>query len=172
MLYDDNGAIVRDLDRNILSIQNNLLSLPSEITFDNGNKIFHYYDATGQRYRTESVTYQWTGVARPAGTGNSGTSQSTLTTINNITHINDNVVYKQLNSGPITLSRANNPEGYVAPTIRERGDGIDASLRHGMSFCYYIKDHIGNTRKRIHIQQLKKIEYMFIGVIIMVICFL
>jgi hypothetical protein len=37
MKYDNNGNLIKDLDRKILSIKYNVLNLPSEIIFANGH---------------------------------------------------------------------------------------------------------------------------------------
>ena len=47
--YDENGRLTKDLNKNVLQIQYNLLNLPSMITF-NGNRDYKFvYDATGRK---------------------------------------------------------------------------------------------------------------------------
>jgi hypothetical protein len=55
-LYDPNGNMTKDLDRNIDTIKYNLLNLPDTIQFSNGNQIVHIYDASGRKLRTEYFT--------------------------------------------------------------------------------------------------------------------
>ncbi len=55
-LYDPNGNMTKDLDRNIDTIKYNLLNLPDTIQFSNGNQIVHTYDASGRKLRTEYFT--------------------------------------------------------------------------------------------------------------------
>ena len=52
--YDQNGNMTKDLNKNISSIQYNLLNLPSRITYQDGRMINYIYSATGTKL---SVTY-------------------------------------------------------------------------------------------------------------------
>jgi len=52
--YDQNGNMTKDLNKNISSIQYNLLNLPSKITYQDGRMINYVYSATGTKL---SVTY-------------------------------------------------------------------------------------------------------------------
>ena len=52
--YDQNGNMTKDLNKNISSIQYNLLNLPSKITYQDGRMINYIYSATGTKL---SVTY-------------------------------------------------------------------------------------------------------------------
>ena len=56
MAYDANGNLVKDLDRNIITIKYNLLNLPDYIQFGNGNAILNTYDASGQKLRSDYYT--------------------------------------------------------------------------------------------------------------------
>lgn len=57
--YDFNGNLTRDDNKKITSIIYNLLNLPQEITFSNGNKIVYLYAASGEKLR---ATYTVAGV--------------------------------------------------------------------------------------------------------------
>ncbi|WP_073350397.1 RHS repeat domain-containing protein [Bacteroides faecichinchillae] len=50
--YDKNGNLIKDLNKNISSIGYNLLNLPDEVTFANGNSIRYEYAADGTKLRT------------------------------------------------------------------------------------------------------------------------
>ena len=49
--YDKNGNLTKDLNKNISSIQYNLLNLPSSITYSSGKSAAYIYDATGRKLR-------------------------------------------------------------------------------------------------------------------------
>jgi RHS repeat-associated protein len=50
--YDKNGNLTKDLNKNISSIQYNLLNLPTSITYSSGKSAAYIYDATGRKLRT------------------------------------------------------------------------------------------------------------------------
>lgn len=47
--YDQNGNTTKDLDRNILSIQYNLLNLPYRITYTDGSTATYTYNSLGEK---------------------------------------------------------------------------------------------------------------------------
>ena len=47
--YDQNGNLTKDLNKNVLQIQYNLLNLPSMITFNSNRDYKFVYDATGRK---------------------------------------------------------------------------------------------------------------------------
>ncbi|MDN5205237.1 fibronectin type III domain-containing protein [Fulvivirgaceae bacterium BMA10] len=51
--YDDNGNMTIDKNKDITSIEYNILNLPQRIVFGNGNEILYTYDATGVKLRKE-----------------------------------------------------------------------------------------------------------------------
>ncbi|NAS12904.1 RHS repeat domain-containing protein [Poritiphilus flavus] len=114
--YDDNGNMVRDLNKGIGTssadgISYNHLNLPIQIKFDNSDqkKITYIYDAAGVKLRKV--------VEQP--------SVSSVTT-----DYAGNYIYE--NS---TLQFFNHAEGYVEPG----GSG-------GYDYIYHYKDHLGNIR--------------------------
>ncbi len=56
--YDQNGNMTKDLNKNISSIQYNLLNLPQEITFGNGNVIKYTYSSNGMKQKVNYYTRQ------------------------------------------------------------------------------------------------------------------
>jgi RHS repeat-associated protein len=66
--YDDNGNLVTDYDRDIVTIRYNLLNLPDTIQFHNGNQIVHRYDASGRRLSTRYATIYFQ-LAQPLNQG-------------------------------------------------------------------------------------------------------
>lgn len=66
-LYDDNGNMVQDLNKNNMSITYNHLNLPQLITIDQGGHtgtIEYVYDATGMKLQ-KSVNAMIGGIAVP-----------------------------------------------------------------------------------------------------------
>ena len=55
-LFDANGNMTTDRDRNIVTIRYNLLNLPDTIQFKNGSQIINTYDAGGGKLRTAYKT--------------------------------------------------------------------------------------------------------------------
>ena len=53
--YDQNGNMTKDLNRNISSIQYNLLNLPQNMTYSNNRSTTYVYDATGRKLQVEYV---------------------------------------------------------------------------------------------------------------------
>ena len=49
--YDENGNLTKDLNKNISSIQYNLLNLPQTILFTNQRVVNYGYDVTGRKFR-------------------------------------------------------------------------------------------------------------------------
>ena len=63
--YDPNGNMTKDLNKNISSIQYNLLNLPTGIIYSDGKSAAYIYDAGGKKLRT---TYQVSAQATPVPT--------------------------------------------------------------------------------------------------------
>ncbi|NCA79108.1 MAG: hypothetical protein EOM76_02810 [Sphingobacteriia bacterium] len=134
-IYDANGNMVRDFDRNIVTIRYNCLNLPDTIQFANGNQILNHYDATGMKYCTDYITpytnmttpvpvdstCQWTFGEEDmdwSGKWYLGSRQYSF--------------YKDLDVGTVcSLDRVQNPYGY----------------HKGSNYYYYLKDHLGNVRE-------------------------
>ena len=54
-VYDANGNLIKDLNKNIIDIQYNYLNLPSLIQFGDGSSISYLYDANGVKLQTTHV---------------------------------------------------------------------------------------------------------------------
>ena len=54
-VYDANGNLTKDLNKNITNIQYNLLNLPSVVTFSDGSTITYTYTHDGKKLRTVHV---------------------------------------------------------------------------------------------------------------------
>jgi RHS repeat-associated protein len=134
MSYDENGNRVKDLDRDIVTIQYNILNLPDLIQFKNGNQIKNFYAADGRKLGTEYYT-QLTAIT-PIDPGNVITQSYTSSVVDQSgSAYIGNVEYKTVygNTNNTSLLHIYNNEGYT-----------DAAT--GYQY-YYRKDHLGNNRE-------------------------
>ncbi|MBO4660073.1 MAG: DUF4329 domain-containing protein [Prevotella sp.] len=160
--YDKNGNLVKNLDRNISSIQYNTLNLPTRITTKDQNtyEAEYTYDGQGRKLR---ATYQKkvmdiVAPARPLtktlamssrfeGLGNSRVRPETIIqdTIIHGAPIGDYSEFSQTDYCGNIIYRGNratvlNAHGYT---------NIDTDAATGESTAmhyYYLKDHLGNNR--------------------------
>ncbi len=138
--YDANGNMTKDLNRNISSIEYNLLNLPSKISFGNNSYIYNTYSAAGEKLTTQYAiqmlpvlgplsgnggTTKTEGVSGPGGT-RSGPATPVDT---DHRYYCGNVVYDR------GVTRLLTDEGYV--TFSETGAPV---------YHYYLRDHLGNIR--------------------------
>ena len=49
LCYDVNDNLIKDLNRNIIDIQYNVLNLPSKVIFGDGNLVSHKYVSDGKK---------------------------------------------------------------------------------------------------------------------------
>jgi len=98
MVYDKNGGLIADFDRNICTIRKNVLFLPDTIQFVNGNQIVHRYDAMGRKLQTTYYRKRVQG--------------SVTDYIISAEYYNENICYTRptWNNGRY-LHRVSNPEG-------------------------------------------------------------
>ena len=66
-LYDKNGNLTKDLNKNIYAIEYNLLNLPSQVIFVDGNVIEYEYGSDGRKLRTAHVINGVTSIADYCG---------------------------------------------------------------------------------------------------------
>ncbi|MDD4993092.1 MAG: DUF6443 domain-containing protein [Paludibacter sp.] len=136
--YDKNGNMIKDLDREIVTIKYNILNLPDTIQFKYGNQIKNIYDASGRKLESDYYTLI-TGLSVPLIEGQVvdpmylATNYSLLTGTDYLGNIeysfsNDQGDYQ------FDLDKIYNTEGYsVSPT--------------SAVYYYYRKDHLGNNRE-------------------------
>ena len=139
--YDQNGNMTEDLNRNITSIEYNILNLPEQISFSDRTKMKFTYDAQGSKLRAEYWTVpSMVGPIGPAGIGG-GAEPMGGGIVGPINPINQNdpqvvtdycgdMIYRN-----DTLTMLLTEEGYV--TFDERGEPL---------YHYYLKDHLGSVR--------------------------
>ncbi len=120
-VYDDNGNMTSDKNKDINSITYNHLNLPTEVTFDDPQydsaKITYIYDATGVKLRKTMTVME----------GGPTPSQY------QDTYYAGNYVYQNGLFQPPSLKFFNHPEGYV-------------DAESGYEYVYQYKDHLGNIR--------------------------
>ncbi|MDD4991982.1 MAG: DUF6443 domain-containing protein [Paludibacter sp.] len=132
-LYDKNGNMIKDYDRNIVTIRYNLLNLPDSIQFANGNQIINRYAADGRKLGTEYFTrVVSTVIPMDKDSVCNWTYQSGVTNQSGTIYIG-NIEYQTLNGSPYNLfyMKFKNPEGY--------------SNKFLMYYNRY--DHLGNVRE-------------------------
>jgi RHS repeat-associated core domain len=133
--YDTNGNMTKDLDRNIVAIQYNILNLPDVIQFKNGNQIKNTYNASGQKLGTEYFT-QVTNITPLADGQIINQSYNPGTVDQNGTAYIGNMEYNTLhgNLSLTAINRIYNDEGYVENPGNPQ-------------YYYYRKDHLDDNRE-------------------------
>ncbi len=129
MLYDYNGNLLKDPDRSIWKMEYNILNLPTYIEFMNGERIFNYYDAAGQKYKSITLSIPQT-IGHP--------SPSVLNHLFDVDSVdyhevayNGNVEVHSKRIGKVTTTSTtiHNSTGY-------NKDGI---------YYHFVKDHLGSN---------------------------
>jgi len=136
MTYDANGNLIKDLDRDIVTIRYNLLNLPDTIQFKNGNQIRNFYDASGKKLRTEFSTLGSQVVIPVGSIGSPGSPNDCYDNLSGTDYVN-NVEYVFSNDCgdyQFDLDKIYNSEGYVTAVFNPQ-------------YHYYRRDHLGNNRE-------------------------
>ncbi|WP_298548923.1 DUF6443 domain-containing protein [uncultured Aquimarina sp.] len=127
-LYDDNGNMIADKNKDISSITYNHLNLPERIEFvslipSQQKRIDYIYDATGVKLRKVVTNYPSSNTTEYAG--------------NYIYESNYSIGLPPgpNNSDEKVLQFFNHPEGYIEPNVNGEFD-----------YVYQYKDHLGNIR--------------------------
>ena len=125
--YDLNGNMIRDENKDILSIEYNHLNLPTMVEFEVPNKtmqkyIKYTYDATGVKHAKE---------VREDVSATTSISPS-------FTYYAGAFIYGQNSfTSPVNLKFISQPEGYIEPVNPN-------DLNQGFDYVYQFKDHLGN----------------------------
>lgn len=125
--YDKNGNLTKDLNKGIATIQYNLLNLPQEISFINGDRSVYKYNATGAKYQVVHYTHIDTELNPVQG---NGAAQYEVLTYD----YNGSYIYRDHH-----LNMLLTPEGYVH--FKEMTPEL----------CFYAKDHLGNNRATYYV---------------------
>ncbi|WP_162144496.1 DUF6443 domain-containing protein [Aquimarina latercula] len=120
-VYDDNGNLIIDRNKEIFNISYNHLNLPEKITFNkNGTKYIQYwYDASGNKLKKFVLS-------NPRDGG--------ITTEYDGGYIYEN----------FQLKFSNHAEGYTEPLFYT--DKNDNLILYDFDYVYQLKDHLGNIR--------------------------
>lgn len=144
-LYDENGNMIMDLDRNIACIQYNSLNLPEVVQFRRGNQIRNRYLADGTKIETNYVTTR-SPIDIPL---------LEVLDINSADWINDVTQDKTFYAGNKDYKEIGNYMGGGGLIINPKPVPVLELLQlHNTEGCladgkfhYYRKDHLGNNRE-------------------------
>ena len=134
--YDQNGNTTKDLDRNILSIQYNLLNLPRRITYTDGSMATYLYNSLGEKLQ---VAY----------------STSRLTASLPVTTVAEKALSDSTRSGGLRSGMSNTTVDYCGNIIYNGGnlsrillgdEGFCKLLNGTPTYYFFIKDHLGSNR--------------------------
>lgn len=134
--YDQNGNTTKDLDRNISSIQYNLLNLPRSITYTDGSMATYTYNSLGEKlqvtYSTSRLTASLpaTNVAEKVLSDGSESSGLRSGMTNMTMDYFGNLVYNGNNLSRVVLGN----------------DGLCRLVNGTPTYYFFIKDHLGSTR--------------------------
>ena len=146
MAYDPNGNLIKDLDRDIVTIKYNVLNLPEYIQFKNGNVIKNLYKADGQKLRTDYYTRLTTITPLDDGEVLVPNYSPTNYSYNGTVYIDNKEYAISKLKGPIrvgkpivyldrySLNLLYNPEGYVTTVADPQ-------------YFYFRKDHLSDNRE-------------------------
>ena len=135
--YDANGNMIKDLDRDIVTIRYNLLNLPDTVQFKNGSQVINQYDAGGRKLKSlyhTPVTAILGPITVSVGDVFNFSSYPDYYTESDIVSYVNNKEYKLMEPRHykyLTLGRIHNAEGYTEDNKP----------------YYYRKDHLGNNRE-------------------------
>lgn len=133
--YDNNGNLIKNLDKGIVSTRHNLLNLPDTIQFQNGNQIINSYLADGRKVRSVYKTYM-TGIVVPQDSVYHGDDYCDTS----IDEWDGHYTYRNWYGLDMSMFMVQTPEGYVGT------DRVGLQLRREYVYSYYVHDHLGNVR--------------------------
>lgn len=133
--YDNNGNLIKNLDKGIVSTRHNLLNLPDTIQFQNGNQIINSYLADGRKVRSVYKTYM-TGIVVPQDSVYHGNDYCDTS----IDEWDGHYMYRNWYGLDMSMFMVQTPEGYVGT------DRVGLQLRREYVYSYYVHDHLGNVR--------------------------
>ena len=133
--YDNNGNLIKNLDKGVVATRHNFLNLPDTIQFQNGNQIINSYLADGRKVKAVYKTYS-TGIVVPQDViyhGNASYSTST-------DEWDGHYMYRSWYGHGPRMFMVQTPEGYVG------ADYIGIDSHRNYAYYYYVHDHLGNVR--------------------------
>ena len=133
--YDNNGNLIKNLDKGVVATRHNFLNLPDTIQFQNGNQIINSYLADGRKVKAIYKTYS-TGIVVPQDAvyhGNASYSTST-------DEWDGHYMYRSWYGDTPRMFMVQTPEGYVG------ADYVGIDSHRNYAYYYYVHDHLGNVR--------------------------
>ena len=133
--YDNNGNLIKNLDKGVVATRHNFLNLPDTVQFQNGNQIINSYLADGRKVKAVYKTYS-TGIVVPQDAvyhGNASYSTST-------DEWDGHYMYRSWYGDTPRMFMVQTPEGYVG------ADYVGIDSHRNYAYYYYVHDHLGNVR--------------------------
>ena len=141
-IYDANGNLTTDLDRDIVTIRYNILNLPDIVQFKDGHQIINNYDASGKKLSSRYYTVLMKSevpVVNTLQVGQVLNLQYNMDIIDETgTFYIDNFEYgfNGCDPGIYWIDKIYNSEGYC-----------NEGPNNYSTYYYYRKDHLGNNRE-------------------------
>ena len=133
--YDNNGNLIKNLDKGVVATRHNFLNLPDTIQFQNGNQIINSYLADGRKVKAVYKTYS-TGIVVPQDAVYHGNAYYDVST----DEWDGHYMYRSWYGDTPRMFMVQTPEGYVGANYV----GIDSHRNY--AYYYYVHDHLGNVR--------------------------
>ena len=133
--YDNNGNLIKNLDKGVVATRHNFLNLPDTVQFQNGNQIINSYLADGRKVKAVYKTYS-TGIVVPQDAVYHGNAYYDVST----DEWDGHYMYRSWYGDTPRMFMVQTPEGYVGANYV----GIDSHRNY--AYYYYVHDHLGNVR--------------------------
>ena len=132
--YDANGNMIKDLNKEIVTMNYNSLNLPDTIQLEDGHMESYIYDASGNKEQITRATVTSSNVSIPVGK-TLNNSAPAASRVYSYTKYASNLVYNDTHISDILL-----PNGII-----KRTNSITTNPPV-FTYYYYIKDNLGNIR--------------------------
>ena len=133
--YDNNGNLIKNLDKGVVATRHNFLNLPDTIQFQNGNQIINSYLADGRKVKAVYKTYS-TGIVVPQDAVYHGNAYYDVST----DEWDGHYMYRSWYGHGPKMFMVQTPEGYVG------ADYVGIDSHRNYAYYYYVHDHLGNVR--------------------------
>ena len=133
--YDNNGNLIKNLDKGVVATRHNFLNLPDTIQFQNGNQIINSYLADGRKVKAVYKTYS-TGIVVPQDAVYHGNAYYDVST----DEWDGHYMYRSWYGDTPRMFMVQTPEGYVG------ADYVGIDSHRNYAYYYYVHDHLGNVR--------------------------
>ena len=133
--YDNNGNLIKNLDKGVVATRHNFLNLPDTIQFQNGNQIINSYLADGRKVKAVYKTYS-TGIVVPQDAVYHGNAYYDVST----DEWDGHYMYRSWYGHGPKMFMVQTSEGYVG------ADYVGIDSHRNYAYYYYVHDHLGNVR--------------------------